>query len=103
MEQEWLLAKHYSLVPLGGFAGWAALGMEGRPRAEAGALAAKNRLGFCHGGCTLSVYQGGVEAATTLEPGSWKLHVWRTEVWFPTMPRLLMVGGGVEIDECGRC
>ena len=69
-EQERLLAKHYSPLPLGGFAGWADLVLEARPRAKAGALAAENGGGSLPLRLHVVTCQAGAEAAATLEAGS---------------------------------
>lgn len=59
-------------VPLGGFAGWADLGLEARPRAKAGALAAENGGASLPPRLRVVTCQGGAEAAAALEAGSWR-------------------------------
>lgn len=92
-------------VPLGGSAGWAELGRgcstgggEGRGRS----CAAENRAGPLPQGCTPSTCRAGVEAAATLEPGSWSLSMFGG---LTLAPRGAQTHGyfGVGIRQCHGC
>lgn len=84
--QEWTLAKHYSLAPLGGWAVWAELGWKGG-KGQRQEFAAENWAGALHV-VTVSGWNGG---ATTLDPDSWRISMLRAvKIGSPEEPRHLV-------------
>lgn len=86
--QEWPLAKHYSLAPLGGWAVWAELGWKGG-KGQGQEFAAENWAGALHI-VTMSGWNGG---ATTLAQDSWGRSMLREgQIGFPGDPETCHFG-----------